>query len=139
MGKFTHYQGSFIKSLLNHIILKNRNSNIDFLKFLPYNISANKVIGFENIEGRKTIEFNEGKAQFSSLKIYAKPDAEIFFKITSSSITRYYSEYLLNDSNISDQNLNNNYAFVFSIKFRKCQRGEIFFSQINRFIIIFIF
>ena len=95
------------------------------------------MIGFENIEGRKNIEFKEGKAPFSSLKIYAEPNAEFFLKITSSSIARYYSEYLLNDSNISDQNLNNNYAFVFSIKFRKCQRGEIFVPQINRFVNIF--
>lgn len=88
--------------------------------------------GFQNIEGVKTVEFSKGKAFFANLKINAQPNSEIFFKITSSSILRFYSEKFSNNPNISNFNLNNNYAYIFSIKFRKCERGEIFLKQINR-------
>ena len=74
----------------------------------------------------------QGEATFSPQKIFAHPDTEIFFKVTSVLILRYYAEFFSENASFSDFNLNGNYAFLFSIKFRECLIGEVFLSQMNR-------
>ena len=79
----------------------------------------------------------KGQAVFSPLKIFAKPNSECFFKLSSSKILKYYSKYLDNDEkSYSDLEINGKYVYIFSIKLRECKIGEIFITKINRFIAI---
>ena len=89
-------------------------------------------LGFQNIQGVKSLMFFNGKASFSSLRIFSKPNSEAFFKVSSNSIKRYFGEYYPKNKNFSDANINSNYAYIFSIQFRECQIGEIFLSKLNR-------
>ena len=90
--------------------------------------------GFQNIQGVTRLKLHEGQAVFSPEKIFAHPNSEVFLKVTSPLILRYYSELFFQSSNLFDLNITRNYAFVFSIKLRECIVGEVFLSQINRFI-----
>ena len=84
----------------------------------------------------KSKTLTKGTSIFSSLKIYAKPDSEVFFKVIASDITRYYGEFFdLNNHYISDSNVSNTYSYIFSIRFRECVVGEIYIEQINRYYI----
>ena len=88
--------------------------------------------GFQNIQGVKSIFWSHGSASFSNLSFFAVPNTEVFYKISTSAISRYFSEYFGKNPDLTDFNQNNQYAFLFSIHFRKCQLGEIFIKQINR-------
>jgi len=94
------------------------------------------TFGFQNIEGVKSLTLKNGEATFSPLAIFSKPDTEVFFKATTPFISKYYTEYFQNNTNLSDFNFNQNYYYIFSITFRDCIIGEIFLSQINRLIFI---
>lgn len=86
-----------------------------------------------NIQGVKSVIVKEGKSSFSSLKIFAEPDTEVFLKITTPLIKRYYSEFLdYNKTNFSDQEFSGEYYYILSFQFRKCQKGEIYLNQIKR-------
>ena len=102
--------------------------NISFFSF-PNNSNS---LGFQNIQGVSRLKLINGKSTFSPEKIFAHPNTEVFLKVTSSRILRYYTELLSTKSTLSDFNINGNYAFIFSIKLRECIVGEIFLSQINR-------
>ena len=92
------------------------------------------------MEGAKALQIKNGKASVSSLKIYAKPKSEVFFKVAISAITRYFGEFLASENNFSNQNDSGDYSYFFSISFRDCIIGEIFISQINRyFFLIFLY
>ena len=86
---------------------------------------------FQDIQGEKSTQFNQGKAIFTSLTFFSDPNYEAFFKVTSSTIIRYYEEYF-HPAGIMNGNLNGEYAFIFSIKFRDCVLGEVFMIKINR-------
>ena len=58
---------------------------IDFLKNYDDNSS------FKAIEGPKSLTITNGKASFMSLKLFSKPNSEIFFEITASKITRFFN------------------------------------------------
>ena len=87
---------------------------------------------FKAIEGAKSLTISEGKVYFSSLKIFSKPDSEVFFAISTTKITRFYSEFFVSEKNFSDNSDNLKYSYVFSIKFRNCIIGEVYIEQINR-------
>ena len=90
--------------------------------------------GFQNIQGVRRLQLHECQAVFSPEKIFSHPNSEVFLKVTSPLILRYYSELFFQSSNLFDLNITRNYAFVFSIKLRECIVGEVFLNQINRFI-----
>lgn len=90
--------------------------------------------GFQNIQGVTRLKLHEGQAVFSPEKIFSHPNSEVFLKVTSPLILRYYSELFFQNPNLFDLNITRNYAFVFSIKLRECIVGEVFLSQINRLI-----
>ena len=95
--------------------------------------SISNTSGFQNIQGITRLKFLNGQAIFSPEKFFAHPNSEVFLKITTPNILRYYNELFSTNSNLFDLNLYGSYAFVFSIKLRDCIVGEIFLSQINRF------
>ena len=66
------------------------------------------------MEGSKALQIVNGKASFSSLKIYAKPNSEVFFKVTTSAITRYFGEFLTSKNNFSNHNKSGEYSYIFS-------------------------
>ena len=99
------------------------------------NFSKNDT--FQNIQGTKSNRLYSGKANFFPQKIFSKPNSEVFFKATSSIITRYYGEFFVQHlKNFSDFNFNQNYLYIFSIMFRECIVGEIFITQINRLVVL---
>lgn len=105
--------------------------NYDELKSLSLNEGfINQT--FRNIQGQKSLSFSKGKVSFQGLKIFSPTNSEAFFKVTSPVLSKYYQEYSENYEN-SDIELNQQYAFVFSIHFRECLLGEIFISKMNRF------
>ena len=87
---------------------------------------------FKMIDGSKSMLLSNGSAIFSHLNIYAQPDSEVFFKVTTDSISRYFAEFLNNDNYLTDSNIENKYAYIFSVRIRDCIKGEIFVHQINR-------
>lgn len=111
---------------------------IDFVKKNEINNASKKNIynstkGLTSIQGMSEIQIRNGIAIFSPIKIFAQPNNEIFFKVQTNSIPRYYSEfYDESNNNFSDYNFNDKYLYLFSIAFRDCVVGEIFIKQINR-------
>ena len=87
---------------------------------------------FQSIFGTTSSQISQGLAIINPLKIFAKPNSEVFFKVQTSLISRYYHEFFPINRNLSDFNLNQQYVYVFSIKFRECIIGEVFNSKINR-------
>ena len=88
---------------------------------------------FKMLVGTKSFTLVKGKANFSSLKIYAKPNSEVFFKVTTTSISRYFAEFFQHNQDLTDSNIENQYAYIFSLYFRDCIKGEIFLEEINRY------
>ena len=116
----------------------------DFINSSYYKLlKDSNNLDFRNIQGATRLKLVNGQATFTPEKFFAHPDAEVFFKVSSPTILRYYSELLSINSTLADLNINDNYFFIFSIQLRKCIVGEIFISQINRslyqafFLIIF--
>ena len=95
--------------------------------------TENITSSFKMIEGPQSVIVREGRADFSTIKFFAEPNSEVFFKVTADTISRYFTEYFPTNDNLTNSNLVNIYAYIFSIKFRDCIKGEIFKSQINRF------
>ena len=93
-------------------------------------INNSNSSGFQSIQGVTQLALNEGQAIFSPEKLFSHPNTEVFLKVTSPLILRYYSELFPGNKTLSDFNL-------FSIKLRECIVGEVFLSQINRSISIF--
>lgn len=82
------------------------------------------------IQGLTDIPLVNGIGTFSPLKIYAKPNTEIFFQVETNLISRFYSEFFNTSNEFSDFNQNGHYIYVFSIFFQECNIGEI---PINKF------
>ena len=116
--------------------------NKDDVNFTNFPWFMNQLLmsptGFQNILGISNLKVSKGQAFFTPSKIHSKPNTEVFFKVTSPTILRYYSEYF-SSNDLSHLNIDGTYAFIFSIKFRDCIVGEVFLSQINRFKLIFTF
>ena len=100
-------------------------------------INNSNSSGFQSIQGVTQLSLIDGQAIFSPEKLFSHPNTEVFLKVTSPLILRYYSELFPGNKTLSDFNLKGSYAFVFSIKLRECIVGEVFLSQINRSISIF--
>lgn len=87
----------------------------------------------QNFQGVTTISFRKGSASFSSLQIFADPNSEVFIKASTSVINKYYGNFFnIFGKNYSDQNSSGSYSFIFSVKLRKCEKGEIYIKQTNR-------
>ena len=114
---------------LKIIIYYFREVNIEIFK----NSSNTSSQSFQNIQGVKSIMWYQGVASFQNLSFFAEPISEVFYKISTPAISRYFSEFFEKNINGTDYNQNNRYAHLFSITFRKCELGEIFIKQINRF------
>ena len=97
------------------------------LEFLKYNEKPHKIefneSNTKSITGITSLQLKKGTASFSKLSFFVQPDTEAFFKVSSNSITRYYSEFFPSETNISDFQLKNKYIYIFSIQFRKCEIG----------------
>lgn len=81
------------------------------------------------IKGLTDIPLANGIGTFSPLKIYAKPNTEIFFKVETNLISRFYSEFFNTSNEFSNFNQKGNYIYVFSIFFLECDIGEIPINQ----------
>lgn len=93
--------------------------------------------GFHSIQGITRLKLDQGQAIFSPEKIFSHPNSEVFLKVSSSAILRYYSELFSNNATFADRNITGEYAFIFSVKLRECIVGEVFLIQINRSAYIF--
>lgn len=93
----------------------------------------NSTKGFRNIQGITEMSLSQGETVFSNFRISALPNTEMFFKVETSEISRFYSEYFVSTGNLSDYEYSKNYKYIFSMKFRQCEIGEIYISQINMF------
>ena len=88
--------------------------------------------GFQSIQGVTQLKLTKGQAIFSPEKLFSHPNTEVFLKVSSPVILRYFTEFLTGQQTLSNINIKGGYAFIFSIKLRECIVGEVFLSQINR-------
>ena len=95
--------------------------NLEIMKNTELNtmVSLNDTnsSSFQSIFGTTSSPLSQGTAMINPLKIFTKPNSELFFKVQTSLITRYYEEFFPNQRNLSDFNLNQQYFYLFSIKF----------------------
>ena len=88
--------------------------------------------GFQSIQGVTQLKFAKGQTIFSPEKLFSHPNTEVFLKVSSPVILRYFTEFFAGQQTLSNINIKGEYAFIFSIKHRECIVGEVFLSQINR-------
>ena len=111
---------------------------LEFLKSSELSVSEDYIkedldSNFKMIDGSKSMFLSQGRANFSALKIFAKPNSEVFFKVTTDRISRYFAEFFDTNNYFTHGNIGNEYAYIFSIRLRDCRKGEIFVQQINRY------
>lgn len=116
-----HVKINYFIRWINYLFIR---VSIEFIK---------KYSSTQNFQGITTINFRKGAASFSSLQIFADPNSEVFLKASTSAINKYYGNFFnIYGKNYSDQNSNGAYSYIFSVKLRKCQKGEIYLKQTNR-------
>lgn len=100
---------------------------------LLQSLGINNSKNAQNFKGVSTLSITQGKALFDSLQIFSDPNSEALLKVTTPSIEEYYERFFeKTGKNLSSQNMSAAYSYIFSIHFRKCEKGEIYLNQINR-------
>ena len=119
----------FIYSIMTVEFLKNDDVANTTLASLLQNSNSS---GFQSIQGVTQLKLTKGQAIFSPEKLFSHPNTEVFLKVSSPVILRYFTEFFAGQQTLSNINIKGEYAFIFSIKLRECIVGEVFLSQINR-------
>lgn len=94
----------------------------------PFNSSGNLVI-----EGISEKLVNNGEVIYEDIKIYFTPQANSKIKIMATNIEKYYRNFLYMNNFTFENEINNEYYYTIDLNFRKCEVGEVYRQQIQKY------